>query len=294
MSVILQVSNLVKRFGRLTAVNDVSFSIREGSCFGLLGPNGAGKTTTIEMMEGIKSPDGGEILYRGEALDRDFRNQAGIMFQTTALQEFITVREIMLQFSRFYPETCDIDELADRFALHEFLHQDTRRLSGGQKQRLLLAMALINRPKILFLDEPTTGLDPQSRRNLWTQVQQVREDGATVVLTTHYMEEAYELCDEIAIMDHGRIIAQDAPDALLAAQFDDVVVQLRAADIPREIGEREFHAIYRNDNAHIVTGDVNQTIARLLKFEVPLDHLRIRARNLEDLVLELTGKELRA
>jgi len=294
MSVILQVSNLVKRFGRLTAVDNVSFSIREGGCFGLLGPNGAGKTTTIEMMEGIKSPDAGEILYRGEALDREFRNQAGIMFQTTALQEFITVREIMLQFSRFYPETYSIDELAERFALHEFLHQDTRRLSGGQKQRLLLAMALINKPKVLFLDEPTTGLDPQSRRNLWAQVQQVREEGATIVLTTHYMDEAYELCDEIAIMDHGRIIAQDAPDALLAAQFDDVVVQLRAADIPREIGEREFHAVYRNDNAHIVTGDVNQTIARLLKFEVPLDHLRIRARNLEDLFLELTGKELRA
>ncbi len=294
MSVILQVSNLVKRFGRLTAVDDVSFSIREGSCFGLLGPNGAGKTTTIEMMEGIKTPDAGEIRYRGEALDRSFRNQAGIMFQTTALQEFITVREIMLEFSRFYPETYSIDELADRFALHEFLNQDTRRLSGGQKQRLLLAMALINRPKVLFLDEPTTGLDPQSRRNLWAQVQQVREEGATIVLTTHYMDEAYELCDEIAIMDHGRIIAQDAPDALLAAQFDDVVVQLHAADIPREIGEREFQAVYRNDNAHIVTGDVNQTIARLLKLQVPLDHLRIRARNLEDLFLELTGKDLRA
>ncbi|MGD2172512.1 MAG: ABC transporter ATP-binding protein [Gammaproteobacteria bacterium] len=294
MSVILQVSNLVKRFGALTAVDDVSFSIREGSCFGLLGPNGAGKTTTIELMEGIKTPDSGLILYRGEPLDRRFRNEAGIMFQTTALQEFITVREIMLQFSRFYPDSYPIDELADRFSLHEFLDQDTRRLSGGQKQRLLLAISLINRPKVLFLDEPTTGLDPQSRRNLWKEVQQVREQGATILLTTHYMEEAYELCDEIAIMDHGRIIAQDAPDALLAAHFDDVVVQLHAADIPREIGEAEFHAVYRNDSAHIVTGDVNETVARLLQYDVPLDRLRIRARNLEDLFLELTGKELRA
>jgi ABC-2 type transport system ATP-binding protein len=263
MSVILQVSNLVKRFGSLTAVNDVSFEIRQGSCFGLLGPNGAGKTTTIEMMEGIKAPDAGEILYRGAALSQQFRNEAGIMFQTTALQEFITVREIMVQFSRFYPDTASIDELADRYALHDFLNQDTRKLSGGQKQRLLLAMALINNPRILFLDEPTTGLDPQSRRNLWKQVQQVKQQGATILLTTHYMEEAYELCDEIAIMDHGRIIAHDAPDALLAAHFDDVVVQLHAADIPREIG-------------------------------VPLDRLRIRARDLEDLFLELTGKELRA
>ena len=294
MPVILQVSNLVKRFGQLTAVNDISFEIREGSCFGLLGPNGAGKTTTIEMMEGIKTPDTGTIRYQGEALGQQFRNEAGIMFQTTALQEFITVREIMVQFSRFYPNTSSIDELADRYALHEFLNQDTRKLSGGQKQRLLLAMALINKPKILFLDEPTTGLDPQSRRNLWKQVQLIKEQGATILLTTHYMEEAYELCDEIAIMDHGCIIAHDAPDTLLAAHFDDVVVQIHANDIPRQVGEKEFQAIYRNDSAHIVTGDVKDTIENLLRFDIPLDRLRIRARNLEDLFLELTGKELRA
>jgi len=294
MSAILQVSNLIKSFGPIEAVRDVSFEIRRGVCFGLLGPNGAGKTTTIEMMEGINTPDSGTILYQGEALGTQFRNEAGIMFQTTALQEFITVREIMLQFSRFYPDTASLDELAEQFALHEFLNQDTRKLSGGQKQRLLLAMAQINKPKILFLDEPTTGLDPQSRRNLWQQVQRVKERGATILLTTHYMEEAYELCDEIAIMDHGRIIAHDAPDALLAAHFDDVVVQIHAADIPREIGEAEFDATYRNDSAHIVTGDVNKTIERLLHLEIPLHRLRIRARDLEDLFLELTGKELRA
>ncbi len=294
MSIILQVTDLVKRFGTLTAVDGVSIEIREGSCFGLLGPNGAGKTTTIEMMEGIKQPDGGSIRYRGEALGEQFRNEAGIMFQTTALQDFITVREVMRQFSRFYPHSADIDDLTERYALHEFLDQDTRKLSGGQKQRLLLAIAQINQPRILFLDEPTTGLDPQSRRNLWSQVQQIKEQGATILLTTHYMEEAYELCDEIAIMDHGRIIAHDAPDALLAAHFDDVVVQIHAADIPRDIGEREFQAIYRNDSAHILTGDVNKTIEHLLRFEIPLDRLRIRARDLEDLFLELTGKELRA
>jgi len=294
MSVILQVANLVKRFGSLTAVNDVSFEIHQGSCFGLLGPNGAGKTTTIEMMEGIKMPDAGTILYQGRPLGDEFRNEAGIMFQTTALQEHITVGEIMLQFSRFYPHSAKIDDLAEQFALHEFMHQDTRKLSGGQKQRLLLAMAQINKPKILFLDEPTTGLDPQSRRNLWKEVQSIKERGATILMTTHYMEEAYELCDEIAIMDHGRIIAHNAPDALLAAHFDDVVVQLHEADIPREIGEKEFHATYRNDSAHIVTGDVNKTIEHLLHFDIPLDRLRIRARDLEDLFLELTGKELRA
>ncbi|MEM7561589.1 MAG: ABC transporter ATP-binding protein [Pseudomonadota bacterium] len=293
MAAILQVSNLVKRFASLTAVDGVSFDIHEGSCFGLLGPNGAGKTTTIEMMEGIKTPDSGEILYRGEPLGQRFRNEAGIMFQNTALQDFITVRETMIQFSRFYPDTNSIEELSERFALNEFLNQDTRKLSGGQKQRLLLAMAQINQPKVLFLDEPTTGLDPQSRRNLWEQVQLIKAEGTTILMTTHYMEEAYELCDEIAIMDHGKMIAHDAPDALLAAHFDDVVLQIHEADIPRDIGESEFQATYRNENAHISTGDVNQTIERLLSFDIPLNRLRIRARDLEDLFLELTGKELR-
>ncbi|MFT5503891.1 MAG: ABC-2 type transport system ATP-binding protein [Gammaproteobacteria bacterium] len=293
MPTILEVKNLVKRFGSLTAVNDVSFAIEEGSCFGLLGPNGAGKTTTIELMEGIKEPDQGSILYRGAPLGTEFRNQAGIMFQNTALQEFITVREILVQFSRFYPDTLSIDELVENYSLQEFLHQDTRNLSGGQKQRLLLAIALINKPKILFLDEPTTGLDPQSRRNLWKQVQSVKEKGATILLTTHYMEEAYELCDEIAIMDHGSIITHDAPDALLAKHFNDVVVQLNQDDLPRETGEAEFAATYRSGNAHIVTGDVNKTVEKLLELSIPLNRLRIRARDLEDLFLELTGKELR-
>jgi ABC-2 type transport system ATP-binding protein len=223
-----------------------------------------------------------------------FRNEAGIMFQNTALQEFVTVREMLVQYSRFYPRTADIDQLVKEYSLGEFLHQDTRKLSGGQKQRLLLAMALINLPKILFLDEPTTGLDPQSRRNLWERVRQVKAEGTTILLTTHYMEEAYELCDEIAIMDHGRIIAQGAPDALLAKHFDDVVVQIPEEDIPPQVGEAEFEATYRNSNAHIVTGDVNRTIEKLLSLEIPLDRLRIRARDLEDLFLELTGKELRA
>ena len=294
MATILQVSRLVKRYGGLTAVNDVNFEIHTGTCFGLLGPNGAGKTTTIELMEGIKTPDEGEILYQGEPLGSQFRNEAGIMFQNTALQEFVTVHEMLIQYSRFYPHTADIDQLVNDYSLEEFLHQDTRKLSGGQKQRLLLAMALINLPKILFLDEPTTGLDPQSRRNLWERVRQVKDEGTTILLTTHYMEEAYELCDEIAIMDHGRIIAHDAPDALLAKHFDDVVVQIHEEDLPQQLGESGYNATYRNGNAHIVTNDVNRTIEKLLSQNIPLDRLRVRARDLEDLFLEVTGKELRA
>lgn len=294
MSIILQVSHLVKKFGDLTAVNDVSFNIHAGSCVGLLGPNGAGKTTTIELLEGIKTPTSGNITYNGKPLGQQFRNEAGIMFQNTALQEFVTVKEMLIQFSRFYPKTANIEQLVKDYALGEFLHQDTRKLSGGQKQRVLLAIALINHPKILFLDEPTTGLDPQSRHNLWEQVRRVKDNGATILLTTHYMEEAYELCDEIAIMDHGEIIAHDAPDALLALHFNDVVVQLREQDILPMIGEEVFGATYRNGSAHIVTSDVNSTVKKLLQLKVPLEHLRIRARDLEDLFLELTGKALRS
>jgi ABC-2 type transport system ATP-binding protein len=293
MAAIMQVIDLVKRFDGLTAVDGVSFSIRSGQCFGLLGPNGAGKTTTIELMEGIKIPDAGKIHYHGAPIGKKFRDEAGIMFQTTALQEFVTVREMLVQFSRFYPRTASIDDLVEQHSLADFLHRDTRKLSGGQKQRLLLAIALINQPNILFLDEPTTGLDPQSRRNLWQRVRQVKSDGTTVLLTTHYMEEAYELCDEIAIMDRGKILSRGAPDQLLAKHFDDVVVQLRAADIhpQQEIGG--IAVAYREGNAHIVTNDVNATVEKLLALNIPLGHLRIRARNLEDLFLELTGKDLR-
>ena len=293
MAAIIQVIDLVKRFDALTAVDGVSFSIESGKCFGLLGPNGAGKTTTIELMEGIKAPDAGEIYYHGEPLGKKFRDEAGIMFQTTALQEFVSVRELLVQFSRFYPRTATIDSLVEQHSLADFLHRDTRKLSGGQKQRLLLAIALINQPKILFLDEPTTGLDPQSRRNLWQRVREVKAEGTTVLLTTHYMEEAYELCDEIAIMDHGKIISRGAPDQLLAQHFDDVVVQLPAADISSRQAIDNLEISYREGSAHIVTSDVNSTVEKLLALGIPLGQLRIRARNLEDLFLELTGKQLR-
>ncbi|MEM7208568.1 MAG: ABC transporter ATP-binding protein [Pseudomonadota bacterium] len=290
---LIEVKDLKKRFGDVVAVDGVGFSMHAGQCFGLLGPNGAGKTTTIEMMEGIKLPDSGEVLYRGQPLGHDFRAEAGIMFQTTALPEFITVRELLVQFSRFYPHTTAIETLVENYALEEFLDQDSRKLSGGQKQRLLLAVAMINQPRVLFLDEPTTGLDPQSRRNLWEQMRQVKAAGTTILLTTHYMEEAYELCDEIAIMDHGKIIAQGEPDALLKKHFNDVVVQLPSDDVPLECDLESIAAVRRGDAVHIVTGDVNHSIEQLLAMDVPLDHLRIRARDLEDLFLELTGRGLR-
>jgi len=294
MPALIQVSNLVKHFNLLAAVDDVSFEIPRGICFGLLGPNGAGKTTTIEMMEGIKTPDSGQILYKGEPLGRRFRNEAGIMFQNTALQEFITVAEMLKLFSRLYPQNISIDKLVEQFSLQEFLARDTSKLSGGQRQRLLLALALLNKPDMLFLDEPTTGLDPQARRNMWTRMQEVKAQGGTILLTTHYMDEAYELCDEIAIMDRGKIISQGSPDELLAKHFNDVVVQLPEADLKLNGLSDELEIDYRGDYGHIVSSDVNHTIEKLLTAGVTLTGLRIRARNLEDLFLELTGKELRS
>ena len=289
---LLQVKNLVKHFTSVQAVNGVDFSLDKGICFGLLGPNGAGKTTTIEMLEGITSPTTGEILYKGQPLGDQFRLEAGIMFQSTALQDFITVRETLKMFADFYPRHADIDMLIRRCNLGNYLARDNRQLSGGQRQRLLLAIALVNDPEIIFLDEPTTGLDPQARRNFWELVDDIKKEGKAIILTTHYMEEAYTLCDEIAIMDHGKIIAQGTPKNLLAAHFHDVILQLPEQDVP-DIAALPFTVLSRQGYVEITSNDVNGTIEKLLEIGISLAQLQIRPRTLEDLFLELTGKELR-
>ncbi|MDX1655474.1 MAG: ABC transporter ATP-binding protein, partial [Candidatus Competibacteraceae bacterium] len=184
-------------------------------------------------------------------------------------------------------------ELIEACALEGFLKQDTRKLSGGQRQRLLLAMALVNDPQVVFLDEPTTGLDPQARRNLWELVRGIKRRGKTVVLTTHYMEEAYVLCDEIIIMDHGRIIAQGTPQQLLAAHFGDVILELPREDLDTARAYLDMTVIEGEQRVEILTRDVNTALQRLLELQVPLGRLKIRERTLEDLFLELTGKELR-
>ncbi|MDY0007644.1 MAG: ABC transporter ATP-binding protein [Spongiibacteraceae bacterium] len=292
MTALIEVENLVKHYQGVRAVDGISFTIPRGACIGLLGPNGAGKTTTVEMLEGIKVPTSGSIRYQGEPLGAKFRREAGIMFQSTALQEFITVRETLRMFRSLYDHGVALDELIDACALHSFLDRDTRKLSGGQRQRLLLAIALVNDPQVVFLDEPTTGLDPQARRMLWQLVRDIRRRGKTVLLTTHYMEEAYELCDEIIIMDHGRIIAQGSPDELLARHFHDVVLQLPKADFTAGVLP-PLTVLDCGDSVEILTSAVTDTVQQLLASGVSLDRLRIRARTLDDLFLELTGKELR-
>jgi ABC-2 type transport system ATP-binding protein len=294
MTAILEVRDLVKKYPGVKAVDGINFAVRKGECFGLLGPNGAGKTTTVEIMEGITPPTSGEVRYRDAPVDSRFKQEVGIQFQSTALQDFLTVRETLRLFRSFYARGMDVAALSELCSLGEFLDRDTRKLSGGQRQRLLLALALVNDPEVLFLDEPTTGLDPQARRHFWDLIRAIKARHKTVILTTHYMEEAFLLCDRIAIMDHGRIIAEGPPASLLAKHFHDVILQLPKADFSLDPSALGMPIMDAGEFVEISTADVNGVIARLIAQRVSLAKLQIRARTLEDLFLELTGRELRA
>jgi ABC-2 type transport system ATP-binding protein len=290
---ILEVRDLVKQYPTATAVAGVSFSVPAGICFGLLGPNGAGKTTTIEIMEGILPPTSGEVRYRGEPLGGRFREEAGILFQKTALQDFLTVRQCIALFRGLYDHGLAVDEVIRLCALEKLADRDSRKLSGGQQQRLLLAIALVNDPSVLFLDEPTTGLDPQARRNFWDLVQSIKAQRKTIILTTHYMEEAELLCDEIVILDRGRIVAQGPPRRLLREHFAEVLLELPRQEFPQAARGLPLRILDASDRVEITTDDLEGTLRTLLAAQVPLSNLRIRPANLEDLFLELTGTELR-
>ena len=295
-SILMAGRGLSKRYGNLVAVNDISLEIRAGSCFGLLGPNGAGKSTTLEMLQGLRAPDSGEIRYRGRPLDDDFKLRHGTQFQSTALIDFQTTREMLELFAAFYPVARNVDELVERLNLAPFLDQQAMKLSGGQRQRLLLALALVNDPDIVFLDEPTTGLDPQARRNLWDLVRDIKREGKTIRLTTHYMEEAEYLCDELAIMDHGSLIATGTPTALLRDHFGDTVVRLEArATTLERLAEAcpATGAFADGDHLFLATNDVARTLAQLTAAGIDLGTLEVKPRTLEDLFLRLTGRALR-
>lgn len=303
---IIEVHGLTKHYRDVRAVNGISFSITQGQCFGLLGPNGAGKTTTIEMIEGLSAPTSGDILFLGKKLgkklgerreqprDTRFSQQAGIQFQQTALMDYLTVRETLALFATFYSRTVTLPQLIDLCDLQEFINQRSTKLSGGQRQRLLLALALINDPLIVFLDEPTTGLDPQSRRNFWELVKRIRAQGKTIVLTTHYMDEAQQLCDELIIMDHGRIVDQGSPQQLLAKHFQHISVAVRRDDFPTGITHIDGDIITTDDDVLIQTSSVERTIAQLIANHVPLTSLRVHNPTLEDVFIKLTGHGLRA
>ncbi|MGE5154464.1 MAG: ABC transporter ATP-binding protein [Bdellovibrio bacteriovorus] len=293
MDTLIEARDLVRTFPGVRAVDGVSFAVAPGRCFGLLGPNGAGKTTTLEMLEGIQRPDGGEVLYRGRSLDRAYRESIGIQFQATALQDFQTVAESLTLFASLYRHQADPNELVRLCNLGEILGRDTRTLSGGQRQRLLLAIALVNDPELVFLDEPTTGLDPQSRRNFWSLIETVRARGATVILTTHYMEEAERLCDEIAIVDRGRIIAQGEPSRLVREHFPATVIRLPAAAWPEAL-PLPAGTVRRDGQIELFTEEVAPVLKELERVGAQIQDLRVSTPNLEDLFLMLTGHALRA
>jgi len=276
----------------VVAVDDVSFSINKGSCFGLLGPNGAGKTTTIEIMEGIISASSGEVYYYGKPAAPDIAQQIGIQFQHTALQDFLTVKETLELFTSFYHKTMPIDQLIEMCDLKEFLDRDNRLLSGGQRQRLLLALALINDPDIVFLDEPTTGLDPQARRNFWQLIQRIKSHDKTVILTTHYMDEAEQLCDDIVIMDSGRVIERGTPHQLLNKHFSQVFIYLPAHQVPERLSQQHSWQVV-GDRIEITTDKIEQMMSLLIAENVSLEGVHVKSANLDDLFLKLTGHSLR-
>lgn len=293
MTPLLEVQNLVKKYKDLVAVNDISFAIDRGICFGLLGPNGAGKTTTIEVIEDVIAPTSGAIVYKGRPRSGSFKDEVGIQFQSTALLSFLTVRETLESFQNLYRKTAAIDDLMQWCHLAEFQHQYNDKISGGQRQRFLLALALINRPELLILDEPSTGLDPQARRNLWDLIQQIKKEGKTIILTTHYMEEAQYLCDEIAIMDYGKIIAHGKPAELIKRHSPGMTVILpkKRLDLSPDRLSLPFKEI--KENIELKTDDVNSCLQILMTKGIDLSELTIRSPNLETVFLNLTGRQLR-
>lgn len=290
---LLEIKNLVKKYKEVVAVDDVSFSIRQGICFGLIGPNGAGKTTTIEVVEDIIPPTSGEILYKGKPRSALFKQEVGIQFQQTTLLSSLTLRETLNTFKSLYNDPADIEEVIDICNLRDIEKRLNDRISGGQKQRLMLALAMINKPELLFLDEPSTGLDPQARRNLWSIVQKIKERGNTIILTTHYMEEAERLCDEIAIMDNGRIIAIGTPNQLIKEYCEGVTVVLPRSSIKSPLASLPFRFREINGRIEIRTNDINSCLNTLLSENADLTEMIVRSPNLENVFLNLTGKQLR-
>jgi len=292
---LLQAIDLTRRYDKLVAVDSVSFSIEAGSCVGILGPNGAGKTTTVEMLEGLVPPSSGEVRFRGQILTKQHTELAGIMFQSTALQDYMTVREALTMFGRFYEESVPVDTLVEQCALEDFLDQDSRKVSGGQRQRLLLAIALVNNPTVLFLDEPTTGLDPDARQRFWQLIQTIQSAGKTIVLTTHYMEEARVLCDELMFMHKGTILTQGSPETLLSERFDDTRLRLPSgalAALSTSLHETFSQSQLTQDESMttITTADVNTLLAYLVEQGVDLTHLDISKRTLDDLFMSLAAE----
>jgi ABC-2 type transport system ATP-binding protein len=303
----LAIRGLHKSYGKVQAVTDLALSVSTGECFGLLGPNGAGKTTTIEICEGLLEPDSGDVEVLGMrwgSHQRALREQLGIQLQETQLSEKLTVAETVRLFRSFYPRGRSVEEVIALVQLEEKGSARVGTLSGGQKQRLAIACAIVGDPRLLFLDEPTTGLDPQSRRQLWELIESFRSEGRTILLTTHYMDEAEHLCDRVAIVDHGRVIALDTPRRLIASLGAEHVVGFTLendsppADDDTLRGLDGVTAVRREDGAFELTSmELRRTVPALLGFVersgLRIAALRTHSATLEDVFVSLTGRHLR-
>lgn len=300
---VIEVKNLHKTYGRVMAVEAVSFEVHKGEIFGLVGPNGAGKTTSVECIEGLRRPDGGELRVLGLDPGRDgyaLRERIGVQLQESALQNRIRVWEALDLFASLSARYVPWEPLLNRLGLAEKRNSPFAKLSGGQKQRLYIALALVNDPEIVFLDELTTGLDPQARRAMWDLVRQVRDRGKTVVLTTHFMEEAERLCDRVAVMDHGRIVALDTPEKLIqsiGAESRVVFGLVEPADLTGLNDLKDVSRTEQTGDRVIVYGRSDQIVVEVVKFlsanSVRFCDLRTERPTMDDVFLSLTGREMR-
>lgn len=305
-SSVIEVAHLVKHYGAVKAVDDISFEVKRGEVFGMLGPNGAGKTTTVEVIEGLRSADSGTVSVLGMDVARvptKIKQRIGVQLQAPSLLPLLTVQETLHLFAGFYERSLPVQELLEMLALVESRKVLVKNLSGGQQQRLSVAMALVNDPDIAFLDEPTTGLDPQARRGLWSVIQDMSKMGKTVFLTTHYMEEAEQLCARVAVIDHGKIIATGSPQELISNYFEESAVQFEIEPPPSDDILREFpgatHAVVDGAEVIVYSTDIPATMSAVLKYAEDQGHARqlrnlfVRRATLEDVFLKITGRKIR-
>jgi ABC-2 type transport system ATP-binding protein len=302
----IRVEGLTKRFGSFAAVDGISFVVKPGEIFGILGPNGAGKTTTLEIIEGLQKPTAGKVKVLGMDVlrhPREVKARLGVQLQSSAYYDYLTLREILSLLGSFYPKRVSPDQLLKQVGLQDQASQRVNRLSGGQKQRFTVAASLVNDPELVILDEPTTGLDPQSRRNLWALIWEIHQRNVTVVLTTHYMEEAQALCQRLAIMDGGRLVAVDTPQNLinhLEATYtvkmvvpdpltEDQILSLNGGVASVQALEGNTYLLRLSQSPE----SLDSVLEGIVRSNIRLEHLEISPVTLEDVFLELTGQELR-
>jgi ABC-2 type transport system ATP-binding protein len=303
---VVKVEHLVKSYGTLKAVNDISFDVRQSEVFGMLGPNGAGKTTTAEILEGLRPADSGSVTVVGLDISKApsrIKQKIGIQLQAPSLMPLLTVQEILEMFGSFYQKSLPAEEMLELLSLKDSRKTLVKNLSGGQQQRLSVAMALINDPEIAFLDEPTTGLDPQARRSLWNVIENMKAKHKTVFLTTHYMEEAERLCDRVAVIDFGKIISLGSPHELITRYFKEKAIQFELESPPPKEEFSGFpgttNVIVDGTEVIIYTGDIPATMSAVLQYTDRMNltrrlkDLRVREATLEDVFLKLTGRMIR-